>query len=264
VADEPAISGVLNSFLAQELGHDYGDYVLLDRLRVEGGWGAATARVGYERSDSLATVATPVTGSYAPNPPLGSGAWWTAGLTLRGRSGGIVGAAVSGTLDLEVATGGDLAYARVRAAIELTRPVGPGTIAIRGWGGWGSADLAPHRSFVLGGRSTLVGEPYRAFGGRRAALGRVEWQLAVPAPAIPLGRYASTGRQALVAPFVAVGWTDDPIAGLPWTVSDGARPVLGVSGEIFHRLLQLEFGWAPRDGRVGFTVDVRRDLWPLL
>jgi hypothetical protein len=40
--------------------------------------------------------------------------------------------------------------------------------------------------------------------------------------------------------------------------------VLGLSVEAFHRLLLLEFGWAVRQDAVGFTVDLRRDLWPIL
>jgi hypothetical protein len=52
--------------------------------------------------------------------------------------------------------------------------------------------------------------------------------------------------------------------GLPWVASDGLRPVVGLSAEVFHRLLLFDFGWAPRQGAVGLTVDIRRDLWPVL
>jgi len=37
-----------------------------------------------------------------------------------------------------------------------------------------------------------------------------------------------------------------------------------VTVEAFHRLLLLEVGWAVRQETVGFTVDLRRDLWPIL
>ena len=62
-------------------------------------------------------------------------------------------------------------------------------------GGPGSDGLPAYRSFVLGGRGTLVGEPFRAYGGRAVALAQLEWRFEVPAPAIPLGSFASTGRQ---------------------------------------------------------------------
>jgi len=139
-----------------------------------------------------------------------------------------------------------------------------GHLAFRVDAGWGSDDLPAHRLFVLGGRGTLVGEPFRAYGGRAALLARLQWSVALPAPAIALGRYASTGRQLQVGPYVAAGWAARPVSGLPWVSSDGARPVIGVTAEVFHRLLLVELGWGVRDGSVAVTVDVRRDLWPLL
>jgi hypothetical protein len=141
---------------------------------------------------------------------------------------------------------------------------GPGELRLEAWAGWGSADLPPHRLFVFGGRGTLVGEPFRGYGGRQAALGRLSWGVPLPAPAIPLGRYASTGRQLVLAPFLGMGWAAEPVAGLPGGDSEGLRPVFGVTVEAFHRLLLLEFGWAVRQEAVGFTVDLRRDLWPIL
>jgi hypothetical protein len=264
-ADEPGISGVLNTFLSQELGHDYGDYVLLERVGLEAGTaGGVVARFGYERAGSVATVATPSGGTYGPNPALGSRRWWVGGLSMRARAGGVAGAAVSGMLDVEGGAQTDRQYARARATADVAHPLGPGEVRFRGAAGWASTEVPPHRLFVLGGRGSLVGEPYRAFGGRRMAWARLEYNVALPAPAIPLGRYASTGRQLDLAPYVAVGWASDSGTGLPWAASDGVRPVLGVSARLFHRLLELDLGWAPRSRSVGFTVDVRRDLWPLL
>jgi len=264
VGETPTISGVLNSFLSQELGHDYGDYVRLDEIRVTAGTGSVEVRGAYQHTDSLVTSGSPVAGSYAPNPPLGSGTWWVGGLTLRGRTGGIVGSFARATLDAEGGVGNGRSYLRLRGTAEVEGGAGPGRLSARIDGGWGSADLPRHRGFVLGGRGTLPGEPYRAYGGRAAALGRVQWSVALPAPAISLGRYASTGRQLLVGPFVAAGWTADPLPGLPWMASDGLRPVVGLSAAVFNQLLVVEFGWGLRDGGVGVTVDVRRDLWSIL
>ena len=130
--------------------------------------------------------------------------------------------------------------------------------------GVGTDGLAPHRSFVMGGRGTLTGEPFRAYGGRTAALAQVEWRFQVPVPAIPLGSFASTGHQMTVAPFLSAGYTARPIAGLPWTTTDGVRPVAGLALEWFMRLIRLEAGIGLRDGRFGVTVDVNRDWWGLL
>jgi hypothetical protein len=263
-ADEPAISRAVNSFLAQEGGNDYGDYVRLDEAAVRAASEHLEIRIGYVATDSLATAATPIRGAYRQNPDLASGDWWVGGLGARGRTGAVVGTSLRGALDVEGGLQDGRRYVRVHGAGGVAFPAGPGELRLDAWGGWGSADLPPHRTFALGGRGTLVGEPFRAYGGRQAALARLAWALPLPAPAIPLGRYASTGRQLVVAPFVGMGWTGAPVAALPWGASEGGRPALGVTVEAFHRLLLLEVGWAVRHDAVGFTVDVRRDLWPIL
>lgn len=264
LADEPSISGVVNTLLAQEVGWDFGDYVRLDRVGIEVAARAWRTRVEWVATDSLSTAAEPLTGAYRPNPPLGSGHWWTGTASLSGRTGGIVGGAARGSVEIEGGLRRDAAYARLRGAAELTVPAGPGHLGVRAEAGWGTEDLPPHRLFVLGGRGSLVGEPYRAYGGRAVALARVSWSVPVPAPAISLGRYASTGRQLELSPYVAAGWVSRPVAGLPWAASGGVRPVAGVRVEAFHRLLLIELGWGVRDGGARVTVDLRRDLWPLL
>jgi hypothetical protein len=128
----------------------------------------------------------------------------------------------------------------------------------------GSAGLPAYRSFVLGGRGTLVGEPFRAYGGRSYALAEVEWRVELPAPSIPLGSFASTGRTMTVAPFVAAGWAGRPYDGLPWQASGGVRPVAGIALELFLRLLRIEAGVGLRDGNAGLTIDVHPDWWGVL
>ena len=67
-----------------------------------------------------------------------------------------------------------------------------------------------------------------------------------------------------VAPFLAAGVTGRQLPGLPWTESDGVRPVVGVALEWFKRLIRVEAGVGLRDGGFGLTVDVNRDWWGLL
>jgi hypothetical protein len=102
------------------------------------------------------------------------------------------------------------------------------------------------------------------YGGRHMALGHLEWRFDIPAPAIPLGSFASTGRRVTVAPFVAAGYAANPLSDLPWTRSGGIRPVAGLAVELFMRLLRVEGGIGLRDGGFGITVDVNRDWWRLL
>ena len=208
--------------------------------------------------------ASPANGTYRPNPALGSGTRRVARLELERASGGIaVRRDLQGRLSLE---GGEGAsdYLRVTAEGRWLVSLGASELLTRAYLGAGTDGLPPHRSFVLGGRGTLAGEPFRAYGGRTAALAQVEWRLDVPVPAIPLGSFASTGSTMVVAPFLSAGYAGRPIAGLPWGRTAGIRPVAGVAVEWFMRLIRVEGGIGLRDGRFGVTIDVSRDWWGLL
>jgi hypothetical protein len=121
-----------------------------------------------------------------------------------------------------------------------------------------------HRPFVMGGRGSLPGEVFRAWGGRYGALGRVDIRVPVPFVALPLGSFGSTGNRAMGGPFVAVGWVGGAIPGAPWIPTPKPRAVAGGQLEMFHRMLRAELGVALDDGSLGLSVDIRRDLWPIL
>jgi hypothetical protein len=96
------------------------------------------------------------------------------------------------------------------------------------------------------------------------ALVQTEWRLEVPVPALPLGSFASTGRHLTLAPFLAAGWSERPLEGLPYLETDGVRPVVGLAAEWLMGLLRFEFGVGLRSGDVGVSVDVNRDWWGIL
>jgi len=269
----PVIAPVINSILSQEAGKDYGDYVLLHTLeaglhrrfgaRTELGLGLAV-----EESRSVATSAKPASGTYRENPALGSRTRRVARLHIERSGGGFaLNTDLQGRISVEAGEGdGEYVRSTVSARV-LARTGGTSELLARVYLGTGSAGLPPHRSFVMGGRGTLPGEPFRRYGGRHMALGHLEWRFDVPAPAIPLGSFASTGRRITVAPFVAAGYAGNPLPGLPglpWTRSGGIRPVAGLAVELFMRLLRVEGGIGLRDGGFGITVDVNRDWWRLL
>jgi hypothetical protein len=268
-SDLPVIAPLLNSILAQEGGKDHGDYVLLHGLDVGirhrlSGRTSVSLGIGIEESRSISTRASPATGSYRANPALGSGTYRVARLGMERSSGGIaMRHDLQGKLSVE---GGEGAadYLRVAAVGRWSLGLGRSELVARAYLGGGTDALPPHRSFVLGGRGTLVGEPYRAYGGRSAGLAHLEWRLDVPAPALSLGSFASTGRRATIAPFIALGYAGRSIAALPWTNTDGVRPVAGFAVEWLMRLIRLEVGVGLRDGDVGVTLDVNRDWWGLL
>ena len=269
LSDLPVIAPVTNSLLSQEGGRDYGDYVLLHtatlglRQRISGRT-ALGVSAGIEESRSVGVRATPATGSYRPNPPLGSGTYRVARLELERASGGIaVRGDLQGRVTLEAGEG-PRDYARATLEGRWLATLAGHELVSRLYLGAGTDGLPPHRSFAIGGRGTLVGEPFRAYGGREVALGQLEWRFSVPVPAIPLGSFASTGRTMTVAPFVAAGAAGRPFGGLPWAATDGIRPVAGVALEWFMRLIRVEAGVGLRDGDFGLTVDVNRDWWGLL
>ena len=270
VGETPVIAPVLNSIMAQEFGRDYGDYFRLDRasLRVRERFGTrhwATLSGGIEHAYSLGITHDPASGTYRDNPALGASEFRIARLDLeRGPLSDVAaGSDLDGELHLE-AGDGDTDYFRASGAFRVRQRVGATQLLLTGSGGWASDRLPAYRSFVTGGRATLTGEPFRAFGGTRMALARLEWRIDVPAPAIPLGSFASTGRSMTLAPFVAAGWTGGQVAGTPWSPSDGIRPVAGVAMDLFMRIIRLEAGVALRTGDVGLTVDINRDWWGVL
>src|SRR5437868_13483489 len=111
---------------------------------------------------------------------------------------------------------GGEAYLRLFGAGHVLLPVGATRLLIRAQGGGASARLPARRAFVLGGRGTLLGDPFRAWGGRRMGLVHVEWRGPMAFPSVGVGPYARTPRGVNPAPFVAVGWVDRPVSGTPW------------------------------------------------
>ncbi len=269
IGDRPVASGVVRSLMAQEGGRDFGDYVRLDRLtagvtrRLNPG-ATLRADLGIERSGSLVTEATPSSGRYRANPALGVGRLGVArlGLILERARLDRDGAFRLG-LGLEGGSG-DRDFGRATAELELRGPAGPGVVALRLMAGEGTNQLPAYRSFAIGGWGTLPGEDFRAFGGRRVALGWVEYRLAVPVPGISLGPLFSTGNRIIVAPFLAAGVVGGSMSGMPWQASGELRPVAGVAVEWFHRLIRVETGVSLRTGQVGITVDVDREWWEIL
>jgi hypothetical protein len=268
-SDLPVIAPVVNSVLSQETGEDHGDYVLLHAVELGvrrrlGGRTSLGLSLGIEESRSVAVEASPAAGSYRVNPPLGSGTRRVARLSLERASGGIaVRRDLQGRLALEAGAGGG-DYVRATASGRWLASLGGSALLSRFYVGAGSDRLPPHRSFAIGGRGTLVGEPYRAYGGRSVALAHLEWRFEVPVPALRLGSFVSTGRRMTLAPFLSAGYTAQPLPGLPWSRTGGIRPVAGVALEWFMRLLRVEAGVGLRDGGLGVTVDINRDWWGLL
>jgi len=270
LGDEPVISGVVNSLSAQETGADFGDYFLATGAR--GGatvaLGARTAldvTAGWERVGSLATHATWARGSFTrPNPSVGSGDWAQVHLALRREAPAFTDVTnLSGRLELE---GGDgtSAYLRGYGALRWEVPAWSGWLVSRASAGVATRDLPAYRAFVMGGRGTLLGEGFRAYGGREAAWGSLELRLPVGVPEVPLGSFAGTGRTLTLIPFVAAGWVGGAVTPQLGAASFGVRPVAGLGLGWFHDLLRFDAGYGLRTGKLGASIDVNRDFWDIL
>ncbi|HEV8357881.1 MAG TPA: hypothetical protein VGQ17_14110 [Gemmatimonadales bacterium] len=269
-ADQPVVSGAVNSLLAQEAGKDLGDYILAEeiglalRRKLDSRWTLDLA-ARWERSSSLVTAASPVRNQYRANPDLGSGSYGLGrvGLSLRSR-GAIERGDFTAQLGLEGGSG-PTDYLRLSFRSDGAVPAGEGHLRLRTVAGLGSDRLPRARSFVMGGRGTLPGETHRGYGGRAILTAQLEWRLGVPVPAVGLGPFASTGKRAILAPFMGIGWAGGRIEGLPWVPSDGSRAVVGLAGELLQGLIRIEAGKRLRGrGVIQITADIAPEWWPIL
>ena len=270
VGDVAVVSPLVNSLAAQEFGNDYGDYVRVSggRLAWHGSfrtsveWRLAAAR---ERIASLTVHAAPASGTYRPNAALGGTGVDIVTLTVRRPSGGFA-VRRDRFFDLSLEAGrldGGGTYLRLAGAAHLLVPLGDTRLLARVQGGVASAELAPHRAFVLGGRGTLLGDDFREWGGRAAALTHLEWRVPAPFPSLPLGTYARMPGTITLAPYVAAGWTDQPVTGTPWRATPGVRVTAGLAFE-WLGVFRIEAGYGVQSRRAHVAFDVTRDFWSIL
>ncbi|HEX9703744.1 MAG TPA: hypothetical protein VGA20_00670, partial [Gemmatimonadales bacterium] len=270
VGDVPVIAPVLNSIAAQEFGNDYGDYYLASGARMGvrrplGPRGEWYATVGRERIRSVRARATSANGTLRANPPLGDTVLTVVRVAVRRKSEGF---AVHRDLYVDVgAEGGRLdggaTYARVSLAGHLLVPLGATRLLLRVEGGLATDELPPHRAFVLGGRGTLLGDDFRAWGGRRAALGHLEWRLPVRGLSFGIGPVARVPASVTVAPYVAAGRASGAISGAPWAATPDTRMTLGLGVELFG-VLRFDAGVGLERRRVSMAFDLTRDFWNIL
>jgi hypothetical protein len=117
---------------------------------------------------------------------------------------------------------------------------------------------------VLGGRGSLLGEPFHGLGGRRMGWTSVEWQLPVRIPEIRMGSFAGTGTGLTLAPNVGIGWVGGAIPGFPATPVRGPDVAAGLGASWLHDLLRFDVGYGFKSRQFGFSVDVSRSFWGIL
>lgn len=262
IGDTPVISGVANSLGTVISGADYGDYALLQRA----GLGVATrfrglrldGFIGEESSASVPTSFTPLSGVAPPNPALGerNGLILHVGLSQRDpRGDGWTGA---------IDRGPSWSRGFMTASARLVMP--SGALLLRGAAGigWGDSNLPDDRGFVLGGRGTLLGVPFRSLGGTRMALAEVAWAIpvALPTPPFPYSRWIRL--PSAIAPYVAAGVAGGDMSAVPWRATGRVETVAGLRLDFWGPLFRIDAGVALRTGRVGLAVDVHPDWWGVM
>ena len=269
VGDVLIVSPMINSLGSQEFGDDYGDYV-----RISGGriawrrpagasveWQLGAAR---ENVTSPPVRAAPATGRFRPNPELGGYGVDAVTLGVRRPSEGFA-VRRDRYFDVSLEAGrvdGGATYLRLAGAAHVLVPLRRTRVLARVQGGLGSADLPAHRAFVLGGRGTLLGDEFRAWGGHAIALAHLEWRVPAPFPSLALGP-ARTPGTIMLAPYIAAGWTERPVAGAPWRATPGVRVTAGAGIE-WLGVFRLEVGYGVQSRRAHVTFDVTRDFWSVL
>jgi hypothetical protein len=269
LADEPIVAPLVNSIAAQEFGDDYGDYVRVGGGRLELEYplgGGVTGRLALAREavGSLPVRAAPATGRYRPNPALGGPALDVVTLELRRVSEGFA-VRRDRFFDLSLEAGrrdGGATYLRLAGTAHVLVPVGVTRVLARVQGGIASRDLPAHRTFVLGGRGTLLGDDFRAWGGRATARVHLEWRVPTPFPGLSFG-VARTPSSITLAPYVAAGWAERPVTGTPWRATPGVRVTVGLGLE-WLGVFRVEAGYGVQSRRAHVAFDVTRDFWSVL
>ena len=260
----PGASEAVNTVSTLFRNHDYTDP-----------WFATGVRVGLDRAigsgtsvrigavwEKMSGVLSPATfGSSEPRRPVrpveeGVFAGASGELVRRWEGLGAWGgeAAVTGTAGRWDGGGNATLVAQIAGTVareDLTRRA---SFSLDAGAAWGSL---PHQlHFLLGGRGTLPGHPYRAYGGRRFVLARGE----ATASLVPGWLSAR-----LVAGAGAVGVTPASLAGA-WEVGStgGLLGYAGVGLAAIHDIVRIDGVWGMPNGTFELVFSVDPVLRPYL
>jgi hypothetical protein len=269
--DWAEVSGVRNSIGAQEFAADFTEpYYLrgfdarLER-RIAASSFIASLEVAREWWETAAVEATPARGTYRPVPVVAAGDGWRWGVSLavapRSWLGGTVRGAVAGQLRLVRDSAGTSWPARGTLQLEFERRAGSGTIVAGTFAGVSDGSLAQDL-IRAGGPVTVPGYSAHRFVSRGLVAQRLEWQLPVPFPSIPLGRWGGTPGRATFAPLAAIVVQEERNSSGSSHLS--GYPSAGAAMILFFDLLRIDVVRGIRNGRWTFGVDLSRDLWRIL
>ncbi len=275
----PERAGVTNSLASLLFGSDFTSPVDVRAAGVQvraGTKSPLTLRLAYEQEDSLAVVARPVSGTFAPVRP----AWSLRGVRadlIQRRLFGETGERQSVLEWRAIASasrGLDVAGVRVNArALRLESDAqvqwpmaGARQLVLSARAGVTVGENIPPQWLQLaGGPWSGPGYAFHALAGRQLFSPRVEWRVPVPFPSISLGKYGASPARMQLIPFaqaVVLGGTSDNARTSP--LRDGVYPSVGVGALLFYDLLRVDVSRGLRQGTWQFAIDVDRMFWGIL
>ena len=268
----PGAPGVLNT-LAALGGEDYLDAYRADGLRIsmrstlQPGWHLTLAAAIEEHEPARLVIAKgPLGGEFRAVRPIDEGVWTGGSIaverTLQEAASWTWGgrlAVDAGALDGEWSAGQRLDLSLRRESVQRDRDV---VVRIAAGMLEGEPPLQHHAA--LGGRSTLVGYPYRSFAGDRFVLLDAEVATDVWRPFV---------RARLLAGAAWVGEPDAESPAMPsrlrtaWGTTSAAsgRAALGAGVGLFWDVLRLDVARGlGRGGEWQLLFSVHPKLWPVL
>jgi hypothetical protein len=270
MGDAPVIARAVNSLAAQEFGADYGDYYLATGAEAGitqalGGRTSLAAGIGYRHVDSLVTRYRWARGAFRrPNPGADHGDYSLLRVGLRRQAGSFATEReLSGRVEVEAATG-VRRFVRGYGDLRWQIPAAAQQFVVRVAGGAATRELPRHRAFMLGGRGTLLGEPFRSRAGRLMAWASAEWHVPAGFPEYPLGSFGGTGKSATLIPWLAAGWTGAAVAGHQAPVSRGVDAAIGLGLSLLHDLLRVDAGLGLRSRDLRGAIEANRLFWDIL
>ena len=271
--DVAEVSGLRNSIAAQEFGSDWTDPYrvsggALTLGLAPGGRSRLSIALARERHGPLAVHAVPSTGRYEPTLAAERLQQWrlTAGWSRAGTGDPSAAqltfaARVTGALAERPRSGETNRYARASFEMEALTPFGGGRLLARTMASAVSAgEGVPVQSEVfLGGPVTAPGYGFHSIRGRAGVAQRLEYQARIPFGSLRLGRFGTVPSTLTIAPFVQGAAALDGGSDR-W----GWYPSIGLGTIGLFDLLRIDVARALRGGRWMFSVDVSRELWPVM
>jgi hypothetical protein len=273
----PAASGVIQTLAVTFDGEDYGDPyfetgigVALER-RIAGATLAFGAGIRGHRSAAIAMRNVPIgPGLVRPLRPIDDGDLVSIDAALELPLGRALGSAWTLGAAAEAAHDaiGGFGFTRATLSIDVSRP---GWESSWAWSsrlliGVAGGELPAQRLFLLGGRATLPGYGFRAWGGDRIALWRGELSRSVVAPWVRIRLLGAAGVVDSGQPSASAAERFGVAS------SAGLRSTAGVGLGVFYDLVRIDLvrglaGSPPEDPGRGdweLLVSLNPLLWQIL